>query len=186
MFKSDSRFPAVKSFRINATRLGNVEADDVTLEAESDKQVDIKDLSWQDKERVLRILFAKMNGLSVVQNYREYGIEGEAVQQKEIRGYRGAAYPIGPDAFTGSMADKVDRIVSIDDDHQDAKEGGSDDDEAVAQEEQDAQELPDIKIGLPVLPSIELPTITMDESYELPSFTISPAALPPILVIDEE
>ncbi|KAJ3004874.1 UNVERIFIED_CONTAM: hypothetical protein HDU68_004864 [Siphonaria sp. JEL0065] len=33
-------------------------------------QVDIKDLSWADKERVLRLLFAKMNGVAL-------GVEGE-------------------------------------------------------------------------------------------------------------
>jgi len=31
---------------------------------EKDK-VDIKDLTWQDKENILRILFSKMNGISL-------------------------------------------------------------------------------------------------------------------------
>lgn len=28
-------------------------------------QVDIKDLTWEDKEKILRVLFARMNGVSL-------------------------------------------------------------------------------------------------------------------------
>ena len=43
---------------------------------EEKEKVDIKDLSWQDKENILRILFSKMNGISLA---------GEAEAQVKAR-----------------------------------------------------------------------------------------------------
>ena len=81
--------------------------------AGSGKEVDIKDLQWEDKEKLLRILFAKMNGLEVIQSNQS--LEPQiGPKPKEIRSYRGAEYPIGPSAFSGSLAERVDRISTID------------------------------------------------------------------------
>ncbi|KAJ3074238.1 hypothetical protein HDU98_011806 [Podochytrium sp. JEL0797] len=92
MSKKSVPFPPVQSFRPNATPLTNqfklsaatAVANSImkpppspptqtAFAAEDAKpppipgpaQVDIKDLSWPDKERVLRLLFAKMNGVAL-------------------------------------------------------------------------------------------------------------------------
>ncbi|ORY43712.1 hypothetical protein BCR33DRAFT_246834 [Rhizoclosmatium globosum] len=59
-----------------------IAAEDATDSASATKpakpagQVDIQDLSWADKERVLRLLFAKMNGVAL-------GVEGDDDQVQE-------------------------------------------------------------------------------------------------------
>lgn len=37
-----------------------------------EERVDINDLTWEQRERVLRLLFAKLNGHKSKQRYREY------------------------------------------------------------------------------------------------------------------
>jgi hypothetical protein len=143
-------------------------------------KVDIKDLSWTDKERLLRVLFAKMNGFAMMQAQAISGGGQASEGLKDLRAYKGGEYPLGPSAFTGSMADKVDRIISIDDEHPEEQEN----DKEVAP----VQEAPMVKEE-PQGPTLVLPTFSFGEDSfveesAIPSINVEP--LPPILVIAEE
>ena len=60
--------PRINVHHTNEFRLGGPEASKLPTDVTSEK-VTLKDLSWSDKELVLRVLFAKMNGLqSTVDN----------------------------------------------------------------------------------------------------------------------
>lgn len=170
--RKESRFPSVQSFRPSSKR----EPLDELLPDISPKEtkLDLKDLKWQDKERILRVLFAKMNGLSVVRAQAQHAYDSNvpmAPTKQEISAYRGGEYPTGAEAFTGSMADRVDRIISIDDDHGDS------------QKPEPQQNIPlppeEPRFEMDVVPPMELPSITMSEDE-------SSFSLPPILVVPEE
>ena len=115
-----------------------------------------------------------MNGLSVVraQTQQAYAPNAPMSPMKpEISAYRGGEYPTGAEAFTGSMADRVDRIISIDDDHGDAKE---------PEPQRNAPPpIDEPRFEMDVVPPMELPSITMSEDE-------SSFSLPPILVVPEE
>ncbi|NXD75707.1 BBOF1 factor, partial [Halcyon senegalensis] len=60
-------FPQIKTFRSNINSTNNVyrdleEAEKCYWGKKQFEKVDISDLTWEQKERVLRLLFAKMNG----------------------------------------------------------------------------------------------------------------------------
>nr|XP_002122599.1 basal body-orientation factor 1-like [Ciona intestinalis] len=63
-------FPKIRTFRKNDSSTNSVFAD--LSEAENwsslGNQVDIRDLTWEQKEKVLRLLFARMNGLKTKSN----------------------------------------------------------------------------------------------------------------------
>ncbi|KAH6580580.1 hypothetical protein BASA50_002772 [Batrachochytrium salamandrivorans] len=72
-FKDKASIPPVRSFRFSQkstcveplpTILAN-NGNQQTTNMDSNSKLDIKDLTWEDKERVLRILFAKMNNISL-------------------------------------------------------------------------------------------------------------------------
>lgn len=67
-FKAGQAFPAIQSFRKSLTTAPDATKADSEPSAfgnnEAEKPMDISELSWHDKERVLRLLFAKMNGVS--------------------------------------------------------------------------------------------------------------------------
>ncbi|KAK6099782.1 hypothetical protein MT418_001167 [Batrachochytrium dendrobatidis] len=72
MFKDRAPIPPVQSFRIqNKNPLDKflaetlIDREDKAKSISNKAKIDIKDLTWEDKERVLRILFAKMNGTSL-------------------------------------------------------------------------------------------------------------------------
>ncbi|OAJ36251.1 hypothetical protein BDEG_20444 [Batrachochytrium dendrobatidis JEL423] len=72
MFKDRAPIPPVQSFRIqNKNPLDKflaetlIDKEDKAKSISNKAKIDIKDLTWEDKERVLRILFAKMNGTSL-------------------------------------------------------------------------------------------------------------------------
>lgn len=54
-----------------------------TEKAGSDSGVDLNDLSWNDKERVLRVLFAQMNGLSLTPSSPVLNNEDEGEDKEE-------------------------------------------------------------------------------------------------------
>lgn len=102
-----AEMPTVQSFRPKATNhmdvinssplpsifdeKKNADEFDGAVDAEADedvaKNIDIGDLTWNDKERVLRLLFAKMNGVaysSVKQEEEESESEEESEYGSEI------------------------------------------------------------------------------------------------------
>ena len=92
------------------------------------KKVDINDLSWQDKERVLRLLFAKMNGIALMgqqtgQNHKEANVIGAEEQagkvNRHLHGFQ-------------TEEEGEGRVVDIDEDNRDG--------EFIAPEEEGNQE----------------------------------------------
>ena len=55
-----------------------------------DGKVDLRDLDWEDRERVLRLLFAKING---VQGYVELGKNPDAIPSLPAAGAYGGEQP---------------------------------------------------------------------------------------------
>lgn len=81
------------------------------------KKVDINDLSWQDKERVLRLLFAKMNGIALMgqqtgQNHKEANVIGAEEQagkvNRHLHGFQ-------------TEEEGEGRVVDIDEDNRDGE-----------------------------------------------------------------
>jgi hypothetical protein len=171
--RKETRFPTVQSFRPSSKREPfSDNLPDASTKESADKKLDLKDLKWQDKERILRVLFAKMNGLSVVRAQAQQSTSSVPIapQKREISAYHGGEYPTGAEAFTGSMADRVDRIISIDDDHVDGKP-------AETQIRENVPLLPEEpKFEMDVAPPTDVPSITMNEEE---------FSLPPILVVPE-
>jgi hypothetical protein len=174
IFSKNKPIPPVKSFRTQ-TNQNSLCIDDEELKESGDNKVDIKDLKWEDKEKLLRVLFAKMNGLVVSQNY-DLAKPEENMKVKEIRSYRGAEYPIGPSAFSGSLADRVDRISNID---YDELENDGYGDEALTQKilekPEEYIEMPQIEIS--DAPTDAIPIITMEEDEDIG---------PPIIMVGDE
>jgi hypothetical protein len=174
IFSKNKPIPPVKSFRSQTTQNACIiEAEEV--KEISDDKVDIKYLKWEDKEKILRVLFAKMNGLVVVQSNDHIRPEEEPAL-KEIRSYRGGEYPIGPSAFSGSLSDRVDRISTIDHDNVDNYQYEND---AIPQNTTempiDNHEIPDKEVQIIVSdpPLMPLPIITMEEDETaLPIFVV--------------
>ncbi|KAJ3181880.1 hypothetical protein HDU85_003395 [Gaertneriomyces sp. JEL0708] len=72
--------------------------------ADTSSKVDINELTWSDKEKILRLLFARMNGVSLVgKGGGAYGEVGEEEQSPDLDGVHGRY------AFEG-------RDIGIDDD----------------------------------------------------------------------
>lgn len=171
IFSKNKPIPPVKSFRTQTTQKAFSLETEETAESAEDDKLDIKDLKWEDKEKLLRVLFAKMNGLAVAQNYDFEGPESEQ-RIKELRSYRGAEYPIGPSAFSGSLADRVDRISTID--HEGLNDVEYLDDKDVRNTDLSEKRKIEVPIVIPDEPSISVPIITMedDEGMGNPIFVV--------------
>lgn len=169
IFSKNKPIPPVKSFRNPATQKPfSLEVEEVGDDQDEDK-IDIKDLKWEDKEKLLRVLFAKMNGLALVQSYESIGPE-EDPRSKEIRSYRGAEYPIGPAAFSGSLANRVDRISNID---QSGDLYVDENEQNITSKPRNASEELDAEDGqMSDVPLFSVPIITMEEELGPPVFII--------------
>ncbi|KAL2916636.1 hypothetical protein HK105_203748 [Polyrhizophydium stewartii] len=111
VFKEKGVVPPVQSFRPPPARLRgealaealiNGDGEIKPIGANPGAKLDIKDLSWEDKERVLRILFAKMNGMSLAK-----AAEAAERSRAQLNGYRGS---LGSNGFARGF----DREVDID------------------------------------------------------------------------
>ena len=173
------------------------------------KKLEISELSWTDKEKILRILFAKMNGVSIVQNHNGSNRSDSSQEHKrDIHVYRGGDYPIGPKAFSGSLGERVDRIISIDDEgpkEEDPDLVDLNDSIKVEQEESEVnipiiqensttiESFPTIQVSSISVPVVSIPVVqtTSFEEGTIPIIVgeeegVGLNVLPPINVIAEE
>ncbi len=179
IFTKTKPIPPVKSFRNQPIQKAFTLEKEEAGESADDDKIDIKDLKWEDKEKLLRILFAKMNGLGIVQNYQTNETDADP-KVKEIRSYRGAEYPLGPGAFSGSLADRVDRISTIDYSQSvDLKDTDSGEKIGIIESKQKGEDRrEDGEEGLNSdVPLFSVPIITMEENEEM---------APPIFIINEQ
>ena len=108
-----------------------------------------------------------MNGLAIVQSYQSLGPGEGGTANGEIRSYRGAEYPIGPSAFSGSLANRVDRISTIDYDQDDLDCDNREAENVLVYEENKTEDLKNTEMEQNIFThQISVPIITMEEEGE--------------------